>query len=77
MDELPVGAHDRWLAAYSVSQTEVFCANRDCPNHEGATVTLTSEYGQSWLEPEECWLCLGAWLDDKPEDDDEEEEEEE
>lgn len=69
-----MSAHDNWLANYRRSEVEVYCVNRDCPNHEGVEVTLESEYGQSWITPEDCPICHGELLDDPPADEDEEEE---
>lgn len=66
-------AHDRWLANYRRYECDVYCENRECPNHDGATVTYESEYGQGWYTPEECWLCHGEWLEDRPEDEEEDE----
>jgi hypothetical protein len=66
-----MSAHDRWLANYRTGTDEVWCSNPKCPNHADAvTVTWCSEYGQSWWEPEECWLCNQAWTDERPEPDD-------
>ena len=68
-----MSAHDRWLANYHQHPATVWCANRKCGYHDGATVTFVSEYGQGWFEPEECELCGGEWLEDQPQDDEEEE----
>lgn len=65
-----MSAHDRWLAAYSTSWITVYCANRECPNHEGMGVRLETEYGQSWITPEDCPDCNGELLDDPPKEDD-------
>lgn len=64
-----VSAHDRHLAAYRTGFEEVWCTNPECPNHtQGVTVRWTSEYGQSWWEPEECHACTkGEWTQDRPE----------
>lgn len=63
-----MSAHDRWLANYHTCPTTVYCANPKCGNHDGATVTFVSEYGQGWYEPEECDDCGGEWLDEAPSD---------
>jgi hypothetical protein len=72
-EEFPQGAHDAWLAGYFRSDTEVWCANPACVNHQApVTVTIVTENGQSWCEPESC-DCHGRWLDEPPtegEDDD-------
>lgn len=59
--------HERHLASYSRQDVEVFCDNPACSLHDGATVTYEREYGQGWYTPEECWLCGGEWLEDRPE----------
>ena len=68
-----MSAHDRWLARYRHSEEEMFCANRDCPHHEGITVDYEEEYGQGWTTPEECPLCHGEllWETNDEEEDDE------
>ncbi len=46
-------AHDRWLAAYSRTPVEV-----TCPACETLFfATCESEYGASWITPEECPNC--------------------
>lgn len=62
--------HDRWLADYRTHPTTVYCANKDCVNHQGMTATFFSEYGQSWVEPEDCPVCTGE-LQDNPQDEEE------
>jgi len=67
--------HDRWLADFRQSETHVWCANPGCDNHaDGVTVTVCSEYGQGWCEPEECWICNGTWLHEEPEEPDDDDE---
>jgi hypothetical protein len=69
MTELP--GYDNWLARYERHTTTVWCDNPACTNHtQGVTVLFQSEYGQGWLEPEECG-CGGDWVQDQPEDTDE------
>lgn len=64
-----MSAHDRWLANYHQYPVTAYCANPACGNHDGATVTYVTEYGQGWYEPEECGSCGGEWLEDMPPDD--------
>jgi hypothetical protein len=60
--------HDVWLARYQTGTEVVWCANRACSVHQdGMEVRWESEYGQSWWSPEECPVCHGGWLQDKPE----------
>ena len=66
-------AHERYLASYSTHSVQVWCANKECPNHTGpTTVRFEVEYGQGWYTPEECDLCGGGWLEEQPEEDDDE-----
>lgn len=59
--------YDEHLALYRQYTVEVWCSNPHCTVHEdGETVLYASEYGQGWLEPEECPLCGGEWLEDRP-----------
>lgn len=65
-------AHDRYLAAHRVWDTEVWCSNLECENARvPQTVRVESEYGQAWYLPEECPVCFSPWLDEQPEVDDE------
>lgn len=64
-----MSAHDRYLAAYSSSEITVYCANRACPNADGMPVRLESEYGQSWITPEDCPDCNGELLDEPAKED--------
>lgn len=66
-----MSAHDRHLAGYRRWTETAWCSNRECTNHGGVEVEVQSEYGQSWATPEECWLCHGEWLWERPEEDDE------
>lgn len=62
--------HDVWLANYRTGTETVWCANKACPVHQdGMEVRWESENGQSWWTPEECPVCNGVWLQEKPEDD--------
>ena len=71
MSDFPVGAHDRWLANYHRGTTTVWCATRTCSNHaDGLEIDTETEYGQTVYIPEDCFICHGEWLDDKPDDDD-------
>jgi len=66
-----MSAHDRYLANFRTGTEEVWCKNSACENHRiSQKVTWCSEYGQSWWEPEECWLCHSAWTQDAPERED-------
>lgn len=60
-----MNAHDRHLAAFRMEEAEVYCANPACGNSEGLDVMWFSEYGQSWIEPEDCPACHGELLDEK------------
>jgi hypothetical protein len=74
MSDFPPGAHDRYLANYHRGTTTVWCATRTCGNHtDGLVIVAETEYGQTVYLPEECPICGGEWLDDKPEDEEEEE----
>lgn len=54
-------AHDRYLAGFSTHPVEITCRNDECGHvFDGQE---TSEYGQSWTEPEECPECGGSELD--------------
>jgi len=68
-----MSGHDRYLAAYRRTTITVWCANTECPNSDpaGVDVTLESEYGQSWIDPEVCPICNGELLDDPPKEEDE------
>lgn len=62
-------AHDRWLSNYHEGTEIVWCSNRECPNHlDGQEIGWVSENGQSWWEPEDCFLCHGGWLNENPRD---------
>lgn len=70
-------AHDRYLAGYHTGTEVVWCSNKKCAYHkDGIEVGWESEYGQSWRDVEECPLCGGEWLADRPDDDEDEEGEE-
>jgi hypothetical protein len=73
LSELPEGAHDRYLANYHRGTASVWCANKECVNHaDGCEIDTETEYGFTVYLPEECPLCHGEWLDDKPEEEEEE-----
>jgi len=60
-------AHERYLAAYSMSTAEVWCSNKACENHEQSqTVRFEMEYGQGWYTPEECDKCGSEWTEEPP-----------
>ena len=65
-----MSAHDRYLAGYRQSHVWLVCD--DC-GEEFDGVLLT-EYGQSWVEPEECPKCGSANMTDRPMDDTDEQE---
>lgn len=67
-------AHDQWLAGYQEGVQQVWCSNRSCDNSAGVEIRWVSEFGQSWFDPEECFICKGRWLTDPPEIDEESEE---
>ena len=59
-------AHDNYLRRWRSYEIEVWCTNKGCPSHtQPVTVTYCEEYGQGWLEPEEC-ECGGDWTQDEP-----------
>lgn len=59
--------HDRWLADYHHHVTEAWCENPFCEHHENSvTVDYESEYGTSWIQPEECPICHGSLTLDRP-----------
>ena len=60
-------AHDRHLAQFSYAREEMLCEACDA----SSWVEVFSEYGQSWIEPEECPACNHTWgepLEDEPDD---------
>ncbi len=64
-------AHDRMLASFHRGTDRVFCENKACPNHDGVEIDWVSEYGQSWFDPEDCFICHGTWLETEPEKEEE------
>lgn len=67
-----MSSYDQHLAQYRHGTEEVWCTNRECPNHESqVTVQYESEYGQSWWTPEECFLCGHEWTQDQPKEEEE------
>lgn len=70
-----MSAHDRYLANYRTGTQQVWCSNPACELHgDGVEIRWESEYGQSWWDPEDCWVCHSSWLQEQPEPVDEEEE---
>lgn len=64
-----MSGHDAWLAHYRTGTEVVWCENKTCPVHnDGMEVRWESEYGQGWWTPEECPVCHGLWLQDKPDE---------
>ncbi len=72
MEDLP--GYDAWLSGYQQYPIEAYCTKRDCPNADGVTVSYTREYGQGWIEPEDCPICNSELSLDPNDNDDEDEE---
>lgn len=65
--------HDRYLANYHCGVAQVWCENKACELHfDGIEVDSETEFGQTTVRPEECPVCHGSWLYDKPVEEDEE-----
>ena len=53
-----MSAHDRWLANYRHTVTDAWCVHTGCENNTSPiAVDYEEEYGQGWIQPEDCPVC--------------------